>query len=200
VAGAVLHGGRAGEDDEPTSVVTELVIDSSGGRRRVERARKGSDSGAQQHYRGGGSSADRGASGGSDFQLHSAGGDGLQQQRDSQASKGGSGNAAASQKTAAQLYAEKQAAALARALPRDFDWQTYLLYHPDLRASGITEEQQAKEHYIKQGAFALPSATLASFCCLLLPRTGTLPAQLKGSGCCDKAASRCHITRSIAQP
>jgi hypothetical protein len=30
--------------------------------------------------------------------------------------------------------------------------QTYLLYHPDLRASGIVEEQQATEHYIKQGA------------------------------------------------
>lgn len=128
----MLRSGRGGEDDEPTSVVTELVIDSSGGQRRVKR-KKQADS-------GGSSAADRG----NGMQLR--GSDALQLQRDSQ----GAGNVQR-QKTAAELYAEKQAAALARALPRDFDWQTYLLYHPDLRASGIVEEQQATEHYIKQG-------------------------------------------------
>ncbi len=29
--------------------------------------------------------------------------------------------------------------------------RTYLLYHPDLRASGVSTEAQAKQHYIKQG-------------------------------------------------
>jgi hypothetical protein len=37
--------------------------------------------------------------------------------------------------------------------------QTYLLYHPDLRASGIVEEQQATEHYIKQGAVVLSDSS-----------------------------------------
>jgi hypothetical protein len=92
----VLRSGRGGEDDEPTSVVTELVIDSSGGQRRVKRKEQG--------HSGGVSASDRG--------------NGLQLQRDSQAAGNGQ-----RQKTAAELYAEKQAAALARALPRDFDWQ-----------------------------------------------------------------------------
>ena len=48
-------------------------------------------------------------------------------------------------------------------------WQTYLLYHPDLRASGIAEEQQAKEHYIKQvGRMLLqPSCGMPPQCCAL---------------------------------
>ncbi len=56
-----------------------------------------------------------------------------------------------SQRQAAQAYEARQRAALQRALPAEFDWQTYLLYHPDLRASGISTEAQAKQHYIKQG-------------------------------------------------
>ena len=103
----MLRSGRGGEDDEPTSVVTELVIDSSGGQRRVKR-KKQADS-------GGSSAADRG----NGMQLR--GSDALQLQRDSQAAAN-----VQRQKTAAELYAEKQAAALARALPRDFDWQASL--------------------------------------------------------------------------
>ena len=34
------------------------------------------------------------------------------------------------QRAAALAYEERQKAALQRALPREFDWQTYLLYHP----------------------------------------------------------------------
>ena len=56
-----------------------------------------------------------------------------------------------SQRHAAQAYEARQRAALQRALPAEFDWQTYLLYHPDLRASGVSTEAQAKQHYIKQG-------------------------------------------------
>lgn len=112
--GAVLHSGRDGEDDEPTSVVTELVIDSSGGRRRVKRKK---DAGS------GGSSASDG--GGNGLQLR--GSDALQLQRDSQAASG-SGDGHQRQKTAAELYAEKQAAAMARALPRDFDWQVRMCW------------------------------------------------------------------------
>lgn len=104
---AVLRSGRGGEDDEPTSVVTELVIDSSGGQRRVKR-KKQADS-------GGSSAADRG----NGMQLR--GSDALQLQRDSQGAA-----SVQRQKSAAELYAEKQAAALARALPRDFDWQASL--------------------------------------------------------------------------
>ena len=104
---AVLRSGHGGEDDEPTSVVTELVIDSSGGQRRVKR-KKQADS-------GGSSATDRG----NGMQLR--GSDSLQLQRDSQ----GAGSVQR-QKTAAELYAEKQAAALVRALPRDFDWQASL--------------------------------------------------------------------------
>ena len=56
-----------------------------------------------------------------------------------------------SQRQAAQAYEARQRSALQRALPAEFDWQTYLLYHPDLRASGVSTEAQAKQHYIKQG-------------------------------------------------
>lgn len=41
-------------------------------------------------------------------------------------------------------------AALNAQLPEDFDWKTYMLYHPDLQVVGIATEQQAKEHYLKQ--------------------------------------------------
>jgi hypothetical protein len=104
---AVLRSGRGGEDDEPTSVVTELVIDSSGGQRRVKRKKQADSGGSSATNRGNG------------MQLR--GSDALQLQRDSQ----GAANVQR-QKTAAELYAEKQAAALARALPRDFDWQASL--------------------------------------------------------------------------
>ena len=35
--------------------------------------------------------------------------------------------------------------------PADFDWQTYLLYNPELRDAGISSQQQAEEHYIRTG-------------------------------------------------
>lgn len=108
----MLRSGRGGEDDEPTSVVTELVIDSSGGQRRVKRKKQAGS--------GGSSASDRGNS------LQLRGSDSLQLQRDSQAA--GSSGDGQRQKTAAELYADKQAAALARALPRDFDWQVSLVH------------------------------------------------------------------------
>ena len=48
-----------------------------------------------------------------------------------------------------------QAASKARITnaPADFDWQTYLLYNPELRDAGIDSQQQAEEHYIKTGYF-----------------------------------------------
>ena len=36
-------------------------------------------------------------------------------------------------------------------LPQEFDWQTYLLYQPELRYSGITTEELAKRHYLDFG-------------------------------------------------
>lgn len=47
--------------------------------------------------------------------------------------------------TAVLAYEERQKAALERALPRDFQWETYLMYHPDLRANGIATETLAKQ-------------------------------------------------------
>jgi len=35
--------------------------------------------------------------------------------------------------------------------PADFDWQTYLLYNPELRDAGIGTQQQAEEHYVQKG-------------------------------------------------
>ncbi len=35
--------------------------------------------------------------------------------------------------------------------PADFDWQTYLLYNPELRDAGITTQQQAEDHYVRTG-------------------------------------------------
>ncbi len=52
--------------------------------------------------------------------------------------------------------------ALDAALPPDFDWKTYMLYHPDLQAVGITTELQAKEHYLKLVGSPLPSDAASS--------------------------------------
>ena len=35
--------------------------------------------------------------------------------------------------------------------PADFDWQTYLLYNPELRDIGIASQQQAEQHYVQTG-------------------------------------------------
>ena len=36
-------------------------------------------------------------------------------------------------------------------VPADFDWQTYLLYNPELRDKGVTTQQSAEDHYIRIG-------------------------------------------------
>jgi len=36
-------------------------------------------------------------------------------------------------------------------VPSDFDWQTYVSYHPKLRDVGIATEARAKEHYATAG-------------------------------------------------
>lgn len=36
-------------------------------------------------------------------------------------------------------------------VPADFDWQTYLLYNPELRDKGISTQQQAEDHYVRIG-------------------------------------------------
>lgn len=36
-------------------------------------------------------------------------------------------------------------------VPNDFDWQTYLLYNPELRDKGIGTQQQAEDHYVRVG-------------------------------------------------
>lgn len=38
-------------------------------------------------------------------------------------------------------------------VPADFDWQTYLLYNPELRDAGISSQQQAEAHYIQTGYY-----------------------------------------------
>jgi hypothetical protein len=37
------------------------------------------------------------------------------------------------------------------AIPKLFDWETYLLYQPELRAAGIDTEKLAKQHYLDVG-------------------------------------------------
>ena len=161
---AVLRGGgRAGREDEPTSLVTQLVIDSTqqlqqqvvpggttlrGGDTRDASSTADSSGTLQSRRDVDGDGTAGGTGGGSRAESGSAG-------------AGGSGRVSRyiistatlteSQRQAAQAYEARQRAALQRALPAEFDWQTYLLYHPDLRASGVTTEAQAKQHYIKQG-------------------------------------------------
>ena len=36
-------------------------------------------------------------------------------------------------------------------VPADFDWQTYLLYNPELRDKGISMQQEAEDHYVRIG-------------------------------------------------
>ena len=36
-------------------------------------------------------------------------------------------------------------------LPRDFDWQAYLNWHPELERRGVATEDAAKEHYLRHG-------------------------------------------------
>ena len=36
-------------------------------------------------------------------------------------------------------------------VPADFDWQTYLLYNPELRDKGVSSQQQAEDHFIRIG-------------------------------------------------
>ena len=156
---AVLHGGgRAGREDEPTSLVTQLVIDSDARALPQQVAggttlRGGATSDASSSTAdGSGSSQIRAGTGGS-----GAAGTGGR----AGSAAGGSGRVSRyiistatlteSQRQAAQAYEARQRAALQRALPAEFDWQTYLLYHPDLRASGVSTEAQVKQHYIKQG-------------------------------------------------
>ena len=46
----------------------------------------------------------------------------------------------------------QRTAAQAGNLPSDFDWQTYILYHPELRdQDNIQTEEQAKQHYLSKG-------------------------------------------------
>ena len=41
--------------------------------------------------------------------------------------------------------------ALLSQVPADFDWQSYLSYHPEVLDSGVVTEAQAKEHYAVHG-------------------------------------------------
>lgn len=36
-------------------------------------------------------------------------------------------------------------------LPADFDWQTYIMYNPDLRTHGILSETAARQHFVESG-------------------------------------------------
>ena len=36
-------------------------------------------------------------------------------------------------------------------IPKDFDYQFYIEYHPDLQQAGINDENQAKQHYLLFG-------------------------------------------------
>ncbi|KAK9844459.1 hypothetical protein WJX74_002810 [Apatococcus lobatus] len=36
-------------------------------------------------------------------------------------------------------------------IPADFDWQTYLLYHPELKDEGVVSEETARHHYLSRG-------------------------------------------------
>ena len=161
---AVLRGGgRAGREDESTALVTQLVIDST--QQQLQQVvpggttlRGGDNTDVSGTADGSGSSQSRRGVDGDG----TAGGTGAGSRAESgSAAAGGSGRVSRyiistatlteSQRQAAQAYEARQRAAMQRALPAEFDWQTYLLYHPDLRASGVTTEAQAKQHYIKQG-------------------------------------------------
>lgn len=58
-------------------------------------------------------------------------------------------SAGAAEEAATKAEAAKKAAATP--LPPDFDWQSYILYHPELQDVGILSEEQAKEHYQQIG-------------------------------------------------
>ena len=169
----MLRGGRGGNGDEPTSFVTQLVIDSNDG---VEIQRRHAISSSRDvviaKLRGGGvtdtaqaestsaaSTADISDKDGA--KSITMGGVGPTASSSGAAASGGAAHFSRyvingailtdAQKAASIAYDERQQAALQRALPREFDWQTYLLYHPDLRAVGISTETLAKLHYLKQG-------------------------------------------------
>ena len=36
-------------------------------------------------------------------------------------------------------------------VPHDFDWHTYLAYHPELCSLGVDSDKLAREHYVQQG-------------------------------------------------
>lgn len=57
------------------------------------------------------------------------------------------------QKTASQASPPPAPATRQRitSVPADFDWQTYLLYNPELRDKGIGTQQQAEDHYVRIG-------------------------------------------------
>ena len=156
-----------GREDEPTSIVTQLVFDSSDQGEIQSRQAKGRRDEKVAKLRGTdtshtGSDAASSAAYSSDNSLATSSRTGESSLTDRTANRDATHVRASrymingaihtdAQKAAALAYEKRQEAALQRALPREFDWQTYLLYHPDLRAGGISTETLAKQHYVKEG-------------------------------------------------
>lgn len=64
--------------------------------------------------------------------------------------EGGKGLASLRQEAAAAQQQQQQQQQYP-GLPKDFDAQAYLLYHPDLRSLGVTSEDAARQHYLERG-------------------------------------------------
>ena len=75
-------------------------------------------------------------------------------------------------------------------MPPDFDWHTYLLYHPELRTLGVDTDKLAREHYMQQGR-----AEVLILSCFGLPCVGpgkfvsTQPATQLPVRTCSNTAS-----------
>ncbi|PSC70539.1 alternative oxidase [Micractinium conductrix] len=120
-------------DGSAAGVITELTVDRFG-RARSTTFTQG-DTGMSITVMGGGSGGRRGRRAG----LRTAGGAAAA----AKAAVAAHGDAAGNSQTD-----EPQAFP---GLPADFDPQAYLMYHPDLRALGITTADHAKAHYLQEG-------------------------------------------------
>ncbi|KAL4423672.1 hypothetical protein ABPG75_000973 [Micractinium tetrahymenae] len=134
-----VHGGSGGAA-AASGVVTELVVDRFGRARSTTVARSeggttitvtGSSAGAAAAALRGRRAALRGGSGSSGARR--------------------SGRAAIAAAAAAKGLERQHGPKAFPGLPADFDAQTYLMYHPDLRRLGIDTADAAKQHYLQQG-------------------------------------------------
>lgn len=59
--------------------------------------------------------------------------------------------------------ARAQRSSAVNSVPPDFDWHTYLAYHPELRSLGVNSDELAREHYVHQGRAEVLILSCAAF-------------------------------------